>query len=296
VPIKLENVIRVALNYPPPFVYYYARSILLRQKPLADFDDKHPCLFVLSTGRSGTHTLAGLYKLAPGFLAYHEPAPDLDGLARVAYEYGKPDDAAFTKILAEAFLAARYTLLQTSLHAVKGYIEASHLNTFLAPYIYQALPAVRFVHVVRHPRDFVTSAMRRGWYRGNTFDKNRIVPRTGSDEADQWDSYEPYRKNIWLWAETNRWIMDFLGAIPDQNVLQIRAEDIFAGEMETISQLYTLIGTPVPSKGQIEKVLDKKLDSAPQRAFTPLGQWTDTMLADLDTVAGETAMKLGYSI
>ena len=295
-PLKLSNIIRVSLHNPPPFTYYYARSILLRQSPLADFDDTRPCVFVLSTGRSGTHTLTGLYRLAPGFLAYHEPGADLDGLAKTAYEYGTGDDASISGIFAEAFLAARHTLLQTSLYARKGYIETSHFNTFLAPYIYQALPAVRFLHITRHPRDFVNSAIRRGWYRGNIFDKNRIVPRMGSDEVNQWSTYEPYKKNIWLWAETNRWIAQFLDTIPAENTLQIRAEDIFAGEMEMIVQLYRLIDTPVPSTNNIEKVLNEKLDSPPQRAFTPLEKWTDAMLSDLDAIAGETAAKLGYNI
>lgn len=67
------------------------------EEKLHEFNDKNVCMFVLSTGRVGTATLAALLGMAKNVFTYHEPRPLLYGLSKFSYEYS--DNADVSKVL-----------------------------------------------------------------------------------------------------------------------------------------------------------------------------------------------------
>jgi hypothetical protein len=250
----LRNIERVSTS-PLIFSYYHFLSKLRNRSS----QENHPSLsylFVLSTGRSGTQTLAALYGLSKQILAFHEPQPRLGRLAKLVYEQ---EAIPITPAIVEALLVARNGLFQAAQLRGKHYVEAAHYNTFLAPVIKQALPTAKFIHLVRNPVDVSISAAQRRWYAGNVDDSTRVLPR--ADSGSDWDKWDTVQKNAWLWAETNRWIIKYLNTLPANDQLQIHSEDVFEGNPGTIDQLYNFIGVPKPADNRIRRVLGNRLNA-----------------------------------
>lgn len=269
---------------PPIYTYYYLLSKIFNR---SGGEHTLDYVFVLSTGRCGTNTLASLFELSKQVLAFHEPQPQLGKLSRQAYEQ-YPDIP--NAILGTSFLLARQNLFQASQLSGKHYIETSHYNTFLAPVIAEILPNARFIHLVRHPVDVVLSAVQRKWYLDNPDDVMRIRPRR--DSQVPWDEYNILQKNAWSWAETNQWIIDFCRTLPDEQYHLIHAEDMFAGRAETITQLYDFTQIMEPAENRIQRILGKKLNANPQkRSNNKVVDGADAIW----TIVGSVASQLGYS-
>lgn len=291
----LQRVKRVLYKYPPIYSVNHSINKLFRREGLANFDVDRPCIFVLSTGRVGTETLAQLYGLSKKVYTHHEPPPNLDVLSKLVYENIEIDEK-FDAILCEAFRVSREVLMQASLRANRGYIETSHYTSFLAPAIKQLLPQAYFLYVYRHPYDFVISTMKRKWYDGNENDKGRITPRVDSPHYAKWQNYSVFQKNVWLWAATNQWILDFVEEIPDQQKLSVAAEDIFAADEKILRNLFEFSELPVPSNQQLTNILKKKLNSQKTGEFPTPKDWSQEMLAQFQKIAGATAHQLGYKL
>ena len=288
------KVAKIIFDSSPRQSYHFLRGLLLKQERLRHFDETHPCVFVLSTGRVGTQTLAALFDVAPNIIAHHEPQPELFGLSKLSYKHS--DNKLMDEVLGEAFLTARRELLDYSLACRKGYVETGPQATFLAPVIFETLSNVRFIHMVREPQSVIISGMRRKWYDGHPYDNTRIVPRPESPMSREWNALDAFKKNVWLWTETNRWILDFLSRLPDNHKLLVHAEDVFAGDEDTMGKLFTLIGASPPSKRKILRVLGKKLNVQKRGAFPEPHTWSEAMHSDLRTMAGKTAKDLGYPL
>jgi hypothetical protein len=270
------------------------RRKLFRYEKEVQFNDKHPCVFVISTGRVGTETLAALYSLSRNVMTYHEPAPKLYNLSKLAYQ--KNEDLSAHDLFREAFLLARNELLNYSLSCGVGYIETSPQATFLAPFILDLIPGVRFIHLVRDPREVIRSGMRRKWFDGNSADKTRITPLANSVSFQKWDQYTAFQKNAWLWTETNNWIKQFFSTIPSEHTLFLRSEDVFEADPATLEKLFNFIGAPLPSEKKIHQLLGKKLNFQKTGEFPSASMWTDAMNSDLLTIAGDTARSFGYDL
>jgi hypothetical protein len=138
--------------------------------------------------------------------------------------------------------------------------------------------------------------MRRKWYAGHFNDNSRIVPDPASEAGRQWNAFTPLQKNIWLWHETNRWIMEFCSKLPSEQALSVRSEDLFHARPDTIDKLFAFIDSPAPSRPRLERVLGKKLNAQFGGDFPEALEWTAEMSESLKAIAGTTAQRLGYQI
>ncbi len=180
--------------------------------------------FVLSTGRSGTLFLNRLLLLSPVAAAIHQPRPELIRASRRAYE----EIAHRPEIFAETFKSAREELVAEAAERGQVFIETNNRITFFAPIIRHIFPRAVFIHLVRHPGDFVRSGIRREWYSGtHSHDLGRIVPREG-EMRERWDGLSPIEKIGWLWNETNQFIERFRETIPAEACLFVKAEELFS--------------------------------------------------------------------
>lgn len=287
----------ILIDKTPRQIYYYWQERIARWKGgdiLKGFDDKHPCVFVLSTGRAGTRTLAALLRLAGNVIVYHEPKPPIFGLSSLSYQY-KDNDLA-NVILRESFLTLRKNQLLHSLRCNRGYVETGPDSTFLAPVILEALHNVKFIHLVRDPRDVVKSGMRRGWYEGHPYDNTRITPRKGTAYQQEWDNLTSFQKNLWLWNETNSWILDFCNRLQADHRILIHSEDIFGAHAGTIEEIFSFIGSEPPAERKILHILGKKINAQKTNHFPDASDWTEDMINDLKTFCGQTAKILGYEL
>lgn len=286
--------ISVLLATPPVLWPALFRERIGGGTAIPDFDDDHPCIFVLSTGRVGTETLAATCRLSRRMVSVHEPRPILYGLSRVAYEL--EGDESARAVEREAFVAARRVLFEHAKRRGRGYVETSPQATFLAPAIVESVPGVRFVHLMRDPRDVVRSGMRRAWYAGNRADPHRLRPRAGSPAAADWNDLSPLEKNIWLWTETNRWIADFLEPLEENRKLTLRAEDVFAADPLALRSLFALFADPPPAERKLRAVLGKRLNAQRTGTFPTYDDWRPAERDTLKRVAGATAARFGYEL
>lgn len=290
----MQNVSKLLLDQSPRQVWRFLVKKFRFRKPLNAFEDEHPCVFVLSTGRTGTETIAALFTLARNVVSLHEPSPKMYELSKLAYEYSA--EAVALRLLSASFCSLRSELLNTSLSYGLGYVESSPQVTFLAPAILENYPMARFIHLVRDPRDVVRSGMRRKWYDGHPSDATRIVPASDSQAGQSWNKYSPFQKNLWLWAETNRWILEFTSRLPRETVLRVRSEDMFSGNEEAMHELFQFIGSPLPQRQKISKLLGKKLNAQTSGQFPASQLWSAGQKEDLLRIAGNTAYELGYQL
>jgi len=226
--------------------------------------------------------------------AYHEPLPNLYRFSKLSYWYA--EDQMAQDIFSEGFLAMRSDLLHHALAHHKGYVETSPQATFLAPSIVQTIPQVKFIHLVRNPKDVVRSGMRRKWYDGHRLDKNRITPVPGSKLHERWLQYSPFQKNLWLWNETNRWILNFLTTVPPHSKILIHAEDIFAASPDALKRIFDFIHASLPSERKIRRVLGRRLNAQQSGVFPEFEQWDSNRRKILIEMCGDTANQLGYHI
>ena len=266
---------------------------LQNRHPAITFDlPGEPPLYVLGTGRSGTHTLARLLALVPGVQAWHEPMPDLHRLALQVYF--NPD--ADRQIVSEAMLLARASLWQAANMAGKRYAESSYHNTFLAPFLLHMMPGCRFLHITRAPLPFANSATRFGWYSTPRLAEARIAPRPDTCAAADWEARDPFTKSVWLWQEVNRFAKEFLSTLPPGQGLHLRCEDIFDADPESLRLLFALVDSEPPSRRRIDRVLGQKLNAGRYRHGS--GSFQEISAAQrekLQLQCRQLALELGYS-
>ena len=58
----------------------------------------------------------------------------------------------------------------------------------------ETLPESKFIVLVRDPRDFVRSGMRRNYYRGHPWDVGRLKPKAGTDGFAEWTALDDFDK------------------------------------------------------------------------------------------------------
>lgn len=296
--MSLREIKKTLWNNTPRKIFHMAKWKLIQKRPVEQFNDRHPCVFVLSTGRVGSETLAYLLRLANHVFVYHEPRPELFALSKLAYELSDvfSVDENVERTFKEGFLTARRELFNYSLYCDRGYVETGPQATFLAPIILKAIPEVKFIHLVRDPRMVVRSAMRRGWYDGHAYDFSRIVPAPGTDMGSAWENFDLFQKNLWLWAETNRWIMNFSKSLPEEQYLLAHSEDIFNAHEDTVRSLYHFIGTDIPPSRRIARVLGKRLNAQIRGIFKQPDDWLVGVEKDLSVFVSNIAFEMGYQL
>jgi len=292
----MNKYLEILLNTPPRTLFRLMKSGGRKTDQFIPYETLNPCAFVLSTGRVGTKTLAEICALDRHVYAYHEPLPKLFGLSRVCYELttSARADAKLEAALVEAFLTARRDLLNVSLYNQRGYIETSPHVTFAAPFILKVIPNVRFIHMVRNPQAVVTSGVRRKWYAGQINDQWRITPKPGDPFEPLWEKMDQVEKILWLWAETNRWILNFCGTLGSAHGLLIHSEDLFAAKAEPLNALYAHLGLALPAERRIRHILNRRINAQQSGEFEKSGEWNLHVKPELALFVTQVANSLGY--
>jgi hypothetical protein len=287
--------IKNLVDIPPREAFHLLLRRLYRRQHADERPDSTSApIFVLSTGRVGSKTLAALASLSAHIRALHEPSPRLYHLSQLAYtDY---DPHANHRLFKEAFLTSRRELLSASASRRKTYMETSPQVTFLAAIIQDAVAGAKFIHLIRDPKAFVRSGMRRRWYSGHAMDDLRIRPLAGAYGHRRWSTWSAFEKNAWVWAETNRWIGAFMANLPLENRLLLKSEDLFGANVGALDDFYRFIGVKTPPDGLINTILKQKLNAQRSGQFPDPAGWTDQMLAELQSIAGPIMAEFDYEL
>ncbi len=106
----------------------------------------------------------------------------------------------------------------------------------------------------------------------------------------------PVEKNAWLWAETNRLILDGLTAWNQSNCLRIRFEEFFADMDAGYAKVRSFLNltTPLPEKVKCiihGPVINKSRGHVP----TVVQEWSEKTERDFFRFAGKMMKTLAYA-
>ena len=252
-------------------------------------------VFFLSTGRCGTALLTRLLGESKGHLVSHSPAIELIEAGKAAYEQyclRGIDDLVVNDCLTALVKAARdESLYECYLHG-KQYIETNNRITFLAPAIRRAYPNAKFVHIHRHPADFIRSGMRRNWYQSNDFHELGRIQPVSTDESIDWQLADQFEKIAWLWSTTNDYIENFLTTLPEESKVTLGFNNPTAESLLKITQFCDID----IDLEKIELILEQPINNQVSGDFSEYHNWTDSQKQQMYKFCNQAAKKLDYKI
>lgn len=246
-----------------------------------------PC-FVLSTGRCGTLWLTELLRLSRYAWVNHSDYPELVRHSRLAYEGYKKSPKVFCEILR----ATRDEYLLSAYKRGQIYVETNNRITFFAYAIKQVYPQAKFIHLVRHPGEFVRSGLRRRWYHNHPHDVGRIVD---TSRPGIWQSMSDIEKIAWLWNETNQYIQGFLVELSDQDYLQIKAEDMFNDSAVSV-KMCKFIGINDITPKIVSKMRARHINSQRGRGMESYQTWDENEKDQVRRHSSILAARYGYGL
>ncbi|UCC54423.1 MAG: sulfotransferase [Anaerolineaceae bacterium] len=168
--------------------------------------------FIVSTGRSGTATVAEMLSSVPGYVCLHEPDPALI-LESSGYRHSDITADEITAVLQQT----RHSRLDGRI-----YCESNQTLSLIIPVLAETFPQARYIWLLRNGLDVVASAMQKQWYSGFSENHNRYEDctplekawidgrirgdRTGDMSGVEWDRLDRFGKCCWYWRYINRLI------------------------------------------------------------------------------------------
>ncbi len=195
--------------------------------------------FVVSTGRSGTTSIARYLNQSDQIDFFHERRKQL---LRLSYEYACGNSSE-ERILEE--LDAIY--VRTTQYTKAKYGESDHHIFNMISCIRKVLPQARFIWLVRSAKDVVQSGVHRGWYSDEEthakydvikHDWNRYRIRgdhIGVIETEEWQRMSVFERNCWYWSYVNEQIEKQLQLIDSTNWIRMTLENLVQQREELAS-------------------------------------------------------------
>lgn len=249
-------------------------------------------VFFLSTGRTGTKLFSSLLEEDHSLKVYHAPRPELILEGRFLYENHRDAGRDMTPQAERAFflLGRGDILFETEQHA-KQYVETNNRVTFFLHCIKQVIPHARFVHLYRHPGEFIRSGVRRNWYSGShEHDLGRIEPVSGIHRT-RWPQYSVEEKIAWLWDETNRYILEQLHSLPSDRYFSLNFNEM---NVDNLEDMIRFIGADI-GREHIIKAINKPVNVQQSGSYPHYWEWSDELKEKLENICGPLMSELGYT-
>lgn len=255
------------------------------------------CVFVLSTGRCGTTSLASLLNLSDSITAVHEPRPRFLEETKALYETHRANIASVERNFLNGFQWTRYPSLLEAWKTSSYYAECSNRLTYAAPALARHFKKAQFIHLYRHPADVVRSAMRRGYYTGDhVWDPSRITPRQDDDARSHWESWTEFEKCCWYWKAVNEFSCRFGKSVGADRCFSLPAEMLFENNEETLLHLFHWLGAEAPAQHSRHDALSEPQNTQTQGKFPLWDDWSLPMKQTLSRIASPVAEQLGYDL
>lgn len=227
----------------------------------------NPC-FVLSTGRCGTKLLTKLLGVSKSISAYHGHPGAFRYYRKFAYELNQANPEALTQVLE----ATRTETLVKEYLSGRIYVETDPRITFFALQVGKLYEGSRFIHLVRHPGDFVRSRMRGETYMKNSLDDlGTIVHKNKA----KWNNLRRLEKISWLWNETNSFIEHFKGTLDNESrVMTIRSEDLFSN-VKVARSIFDFLGVRYIGDRKVKRLISAPVNKRRVGSFPKYQDWSD---------------------
>ncbi|MEA3503960.1 MAG: sulfotransferase [Bacteroidota bacterium] len=256
------------------------------------FKGLKPPVFFLSTGRCGTKWFSEVMKHDKSSKVLHSPYPVLAVQSKLAYEIlsdKKAIDKVKIDLLKEIILTARENHLRYSYKTDRRIIETNNYITFFAPVLAELFPQAKFVHLVRHPAEFVRSGLRRDYYTNSANDIKRIIPSGIS--AAEWQECSRIEKISHLWSETNSFVEKMKSDYPSQFYTFSFADF----DTDDVQKMFGFIGVDVSDK-VVASNINKPVNAQNHGNVQLFSDWNSEDKAKLVSICGKQAKKYGFKI
>ncbi len=247
------------------------------------------CLYILSTGRTGTTSLEKLFKLVPDIAVYHELPPfnAVTTIEALHHVHDNPEK------FARYFRKHRAAIIGSHHRRGEVFVETNNFK-YLSPVIADLLPGARFVHLYRHPADYVRSGMRRNWYVSHPWDRFRLVPAENDPWYAAWQDWPPFNKICWFWKTANQTFLDFLKTQPESRVASVKFEEMFDGKSNAYERFFRIIGVDPPPEDLAREHLATPMNAQNDGDFPRYSDWTKSQKDILHEIAGDVMFQLEY--
>ncbi len=243
--------------------------------------------FVLSTGCCGIHTLSKILTSSKRVKMHFYPTPAIEGESVLAWS----GDVNKSDVLRQK----RFALITAALKDGFVYGETTPTLTPFADAIARELLHSKFLVLVRHPHQFVRSALKQNFYQGRSDDSIRMQPPRISEFYLTWKSFSQIEKICWLWVETYNWILKFLSKINNDRYLIVRFEDIQSGSSK-IQEIFEFLNIDGYCEKEIAQILEMRLNSQNYGRFPNPEMWSPTIRNIVNNTCGSLANQLGYNL
>ena len=203
--------------------------------------------FVVSTGRSGSTTIANILNAVDGCTCQHEPRHQL---IRLSSEYLHKQ-----KVVAEVVEELKANFIDCSKYSEgQVYGESDQKYANLISQLATLLPKAKFIWLIRSAEDVVASTYGRGWFDDFEFGYSD-EPQISKFAHDKWSKYRPnghaakcmteaewlnmssFERNCWYWAFWNSLIEEQLTELENDRKLFFKLEDMNDKSLELIEFL-----------------------------------------------------------
>lgn len=241
--------------------------------------------FVLSSGRCGTMTLAHVLNTAENARVWHHPQPDpiLESLQAYRGEIDKQ----------RVFWRSRRSLINESWANGLIHGETDLLMTPFCDVIAEEIPEAKFILLVRDPRNFVRSGMRRNYYEGHAWDFGRLRPKECDPEYREWNNFSQFEKICWLWNKTYEEVKEKIKKIGADRIITIRFEEL-VNNTSVLKSLFNFLELEGFDSVSVNTLLSKKFNKQVSGTFGKPTEWPENYHRTLWKHCGKTAETFGY--
>jgi len=197
--------------------------------------------FVLTTGRSGSTSIAKALSTHPDITCLHEPRQQL---IRLSTEY-----AHGLKKRSEVLEELQNIFIESATFPTEIYGESDQKLFNLIPLLHELMPKAKFIWLLRDGRDVIASTFARNWFSSNEYDpdgedinlriwrKYRLHgSKCGEFSTQEWETASLFERNCWYWSYVNKTIEEGLSQIPDSQTLKICLSNNMAEEYQVIQE------------------------------------------------------------
>jgi hypothetical protein len=248
-------------------------------------------VFFLSTGRCGTKWFSELLATKENNLL-HSPVPSFALQSPLVYKTVMSrgiENELNNALVKELFFTGREQYLRFSYKSGKRYIETNNYITFFAPMLAELFPDAKFVHLYRHPGEFVRSGLRRNYYtHENADDLKRPTPEEYANSTSPMSRIE---KISWLWNATNQFIENFKlkhsGRCYNFNFNELNYDNVV--------DLFEFLSID-EAKYPIKQKLNRKVNVQKTGEVNPYKTWSDKEKTEVKSLCDDLSLKYKYTL
>lgn len=266
-----------------------AKAFTTGNKGALDYS-KVSALFFLSTGRTGTTTVAKALQGVVGVQSFHELKPHLFDSRYHIYQEGD----VHAPWIEKDFKEKRWQPLSTASQSGDIFVESSAFLSFHTPQISRAITNSRFVFMHRNPEEFVVSGLRRNWYESHPNDHVRLTPRIDDIDREKWSQYTQFEKICWLWANYNSFCLSCYEQLPEHRRIILPSDDLWGSPRESAEKLCQLVDLDSSQVDIINRDLRIKHNAQLTGQVTGWAEWTNMQREAFERICGPVMARLGY--